>query len=135
VGALSRVRRSSCKKAFCMKSNMQQTAFTLFASLSIYLSIYLSFALSFSLSLPLSHSFSSFLSLTVSLFLSSSHTLFSLFSPCLLSFFFFSSPLSISTLVTFIYFFTFNSASSVRLCHPPDGSTNPKYKLLCFKPP
>jgi hypothetical protein len=23
----------------------------------------------------------------------------------------------------------------VRLCHPPDGSTSPKYKLLCFKPP
>jgi hypothetical protein len=24
---------------------------------------------------------------------------------------------------------------SMRLCHPPDGSTSPKYKLLCFKPP
>jgi hypothetical protein len=22
----------------------------------------------------------------------------------------------------------------MRLCHPPDGSTSPKYKLLCFKP-
>ncbi len=21
---------------------------------------------------------------------------------------------------------------SMRLCHPPDGSTSPKYKLLCF---
>jgi hypothetical protein len=20
----------------------------------------------------------------------------------------------------------------MRLCHPPDGSTSPKYKLLCF---
>jgi hypothetical protein len=24
---------------------------------------------------------------------------------------------------------------TMRLCHPPDGSTSPKYKLLCFKPP
>ncbi len=24
---------------------------------------------------------------------------------------------------------------SMRLCHPPGGSTSPKYKLLCFKPP
>jgi hypothetical protein len=23
----------------------------------------------------------------------------------------------------------------MRLCHPPDDSTSPKYKLLCFKPP
>ncbi len=23
----------------------------------------------------------------------------------------------------------------MRLCHPPDGSTSSKYKLLCFKPP
>ncbi len=23
----------------------------------------------------------------------------------------------------------------MRLCHPPDGSTSLKYKLLCFKPP
>ncbi len=23
----------------------------------------------------------------------------------------------------------------MRLCHPPDGSTSPKYKLLCFKLP
>ena len=23
----------------------------------------------------------------------------------------------------------------MRLCHPSDGSTSPKYKLLCFKPP
>jgi hypothetical protein len=23
----------------------------------------------------------------------------------------------------------------MRLCHPPDGSTSPKYKLLCCKPP
>ncbi len=23
---------------------------------------------------------------------------------------------------------------SMRLCHPPDDSTSPKYKLLCFKP-
>jgi hypothetical protein len=23
----------------------------------------------------------------------------------------------------------------MRLCHPPDGSARPKYKLLCFKPP
>jgi hypothetical protein len=25
--------------------------------------------------------------------------------------------------------------AGMRLCHPPDGSTSPKYKLLCFKPP
>jgi hypothetical protein len=24
---------------------------------------------------------------------------------------------------------------AMRLCHPPDGSTNLEYKLLCFKPP
>jgi len=24
---------------------------------------------------------------------------------------------------------------TMRLCHPPDGSISPKYKLLCFKPP
>ncbi len=24
------------------------------------------------------------------------------------------------------------TVSSMRLCHPPDGSTSPKYKLLCF---
>jgi hypothetical protein len=24
---------------------------------------------------------------------------------------------------------------TMRLCHPPDGSTSPKYKLLHFKPP
>jgi hypothetical protein len=24
---------------------------------------------------------------------------------------------------------------SMRLCHPQDGSTSPKYKLLCFKLP
>ncbi len=24
--------------------------------------------------------------------------------------------------------------NSMRLCHPPDGSTSTKYKLLCFKP-
>ncbi len=23
-------------------------------------------------------------------------------------------------------------ATTVKLCHPPDGSTSPKYKLLCF---
>jgi hypothetical protein len=23
-------------------------------------------------------------------------------------------------------------AHTMRLCHPPDGSTSPKYKLLCF---
>ncbi len=24
---------------------------------------------------------------------------------------------------------------TMRLCHPPDGSTSHKYMLLCFKPP
>ncbi len=28
-----------------------------------------------------------------------------------------------------------NGARAMRLCHPLDGSTSPKYKLLCFKPP
>ncbi len=27
------------------------------------------------------------------------------------------------------------SLGAMRLCHPPDGSTSPKHKLLCFKPP
>jgi hypothetical protein len=26
----------------------------------------------------------------------------------------------------------FCSLFAMRLCHPPDGSTSPKYKLLCF---
>ncbi len=26
-------------------------------------------------------------------------------------------------------------SNSMRLCHPPDGSTSLKYKMLCFKPP
>ncbi len=25
--------------------------------------------------------------------------------------------------------------NKMRLGYPPDGSTSPKYKLLCFKPP
>jgi hypothetical protein len=25
-------------------------------------------------------------------------------------------------------------ANIMRFCHPPDASTSPKYKLLCFKP-
>jgi hypothetical protein len=25
-----------------------------------------------------------------------------------------------------------SSGVAMRLCHPPDGSTSPKYKLLCF---
>jgi hypothetical protein len=29
----------------------------------------------------------------------------------------------------------FEKGRAMRLCHPPDGSTSPKYKLLCFKPP
>jgi hypothetical protein len=30
---------------------------------------------------------------------------------------------------------TFSILCSMRLCHPPDGSASPKYKLLYFKPP
>jgi hypothetical protein len=29
----------------------------------------------------------------------------------------------------------YSTQGSMRLCHSPDGSTSPKYKLLCFKPP
>ncbi len=42
---------------------------------------------------------------------------------------------------TFIYKISTNVSPSslgvfkrMRLCHPPDGSTSPKYKVLCFKP-
>jgi len=29
----------------------------------------------------------------------------------------------------------FLKMSTMRLCHPSDGSTSPEYKLLCFEPP
>ncbi len=31
-----------------------------------------------------------------------------------------------------IIYVIFSSFTTMRLCHPPDGSTSPKYRLLCF---
>ncbi len=42
------------------------------------------------------------------------------------------TTLSIMTLSIMGLFATLNI---MRLCRPPDGSTSPNYKLLCFKPP
>jgi hypothetical protein len=50
-------------------------------------------------------------------------------SPFLKHLFFLSLPLCLSLFLSTV---ALSMLLSMRLCHPPDGSTSHKYKLLCF---
>jgi hypothetical protein len=103
-------------------------------SFSVVHSPYLS--VSCSLSLFLSLSFILFLMILFIFFLLTPLLLSSSLSYSLSSYFFISFTLSLSLSLSFLSLFYSLSPyflrSSMRLGHPPDGSTSPKYKLLCF---
>jgi hypothetical protein len=51
-----------------------------------------------------------------------------------------ADAVTIFEVVTIVYAATGYAVTAIasvtmRLCHPPNGSTSPKYKLLGFKPP